>query len=570
MSVAQSARTVATLTERGELERMRIALENAGDVVFDWTFADDKLVWSGNLPKILGQATAQRMKSGQDYLNLIDADSRQAREKELRVAMMDTQTYVTEYQFEIGANEMCWLEERGTCFRDDQGDLVRIVGLIRDITARRTKEARLTFLATYDELTGHLNRARLCASLNETLTQAHRHNQPGGYMVVGIDGLALFNESHGYDMADELILLAGQRISHTLRSNDLMGRIAGNKFGVVLPNACRADMELVANRLLESVRGEEFETPAGKTIATVSIGCVELDCGVGSSQEAMGRAEEALDKSKRGGRDCYTVHHASPEKVSWRKQNRAVADSIISALSEDRLKMAYQPIVNAETGKPELYESLIRMERRDGSIAAAGEFIPVAEQLGLIRRIDERVLEMVIEEARRSPGVDFSFNVSGLTADDTAWLKKFLDVIEANKDVAPQLIVELTETLALHEIEESARFVLDLRALGCRVAIDDFGAGYTSFRNLQALDVDIVKIDGSFVRNMAESRDNQMFVKTLVDLAKNFGMKVIAEWVENEEEVEILRGFGVDLLQGWYYAPARMGQPWKSADGLGE
>ncbi len=563
MSLARSVKAVAALAERGELERFKVALDSAGDAVYDWTSANDELVWTANLDRIAGAGATQRFKIGRDYLRGVSDEGRAARERELRRAILGQSSFTVEYQFEYGSNQTCWLEERGTCFLDETGALARIVGLVRDVTERKKREARLTFLATYDELTGHLNRARLCATLSETLTQTHRHNRPGAYMVIGIDGLALINESQGYDIADELIQLVGQRISYALRKNDLMGRIAGNKFGVVLPNAGRADMELVANRLLAAVRTEAFETPAGKTVATTSIGCVELNGSVKSSQEAMGRAEEALDTAKRSGRDCFVIHHASPAKVSWRKRNRAIADSIVSSLAEDRLKLVYQPIVHTSTGKVAMYECLIRMERVGGGIASAGEFIPVAEQLGLVRLVDQRVQELVIHEARLSPGVTFTFNVSGLTASDAPWMRKFLQVMDKNQDVASQLVVELTETVALNEVEESASFLKALRAMGCRVAIDDFGAGYTSFRNLQELEVDIVKIDGAFVQGLASSADNRMFVKTLVELAKNFGVEVIAEWVETEAEVGILKDYGVEYLQGFYFGAGEFATPWR-------
>jgi len=563
VSLAQSVRTVAALAERSELERFRVAVESIGDAVYDWTSANDELVWSGPVDAFFGQGAAKRLKAGRDFLAGISEDGRGKRNRALREAILSQGVYTVEYKYDAGLGEAAWLEERGTCFLDETGALARIVGVVRDVTEQKKREARLTFLATYDELTGHLNRSRLCAALSEALTQAHRHQKPGAYVVIGIDGLALINESHGYDIADELIQMAGERLSLTLRKHDLMGRVAGNKFGVVLPNAAREDMELVASRLLEAVRAEPFQTSAGKTIATVSIGCVELDGGVKSSQEAMSRAEEALDSAKRKGHDCYVVHHASPAKMSWRKRNRAVADSIVSALAEDRLKLAFQPIVRTDNAETAMYECLIRMEKPDGEIAMAGEFIPVAEQLGLVRLIDQRVQELVIAEARRSPGVIFTFNVSGYTASDTPWMRKFLEVMEDNQDIASQFVVELTETVALRDVDESVSFLKALRGLGCRVAIDDFGAGYTSFRNLQALEVDIVKIDGAFVRDLASSADNRMFVKTLVELAKNFGVEVIAEWVETQAEVEILKDYEVEYLQGFHFGAGKMETPWR-------
>ncbi len=550
------------LADSGDLVRIRAALQSAGEAVYDWASEGDQLNWVEGHHDVDAVAAASAHPSGQDFLKCIEEDGRTARERAIRTAILGTRVFQTEYQFIYGANQVSWLEERGTCFLDQDGSLDRIVGIVRDITEQKKRESRLAYLATYDELTGHLNRARLCECLNEALTQVHRFEQPGGYLVVGLDGLGVINESHGYDIADELILHMGERISLALRRNDLMGRIAGNKFGVVLPNSSEDEMRLVAERLLDAVRATPFDTKAGKVITTISIGAVVLDENVQSSQEAMGRAQEAVDNAKRNGRDCCVVHHFSPDSIALRLKNRETADAIVSALNEDRMVLVYQPIISSGDGKPEMYECLVRMRRKDGGLVGAGEFIPLAEQMGLIRLIDQRVLKLVIAEARRTPEINFTFNISGHSFRDGPWMSHLIDLLGENAEVCSRLVVEITETLALHDLEESAAVVRRLRDIGCRVAIDDFGAGFTSFKNLQRLEVDIVKIDGAFVKGLIESQANQLFVKTLTALAKNFGCRVIAEWVETEAEADLLRDFGIDLLQGFYFGAGEVGQPW--------
>jgi EAL domain-containing protein (putative c-di-GMP-specific phosphodiesterase class I) len=205
------------------------------------------------------------------------------------------------------------------------------------------------------------------------------------------------------------------------------------------------------------------------------------------------------------------------------------------------------------------------MVAEDGSIVSAAAFVPVIEQLGFIRLIDRFVLERAVSEASQHPECSLAFNISGLTATDHAWLRLLVSLLRDRPEVARQLIVEITETAALHDIQESARFVGTLRELGCRVALDDFGAGFTSFRYMQALDVDIVKIDGSFVRNLAESYDNQIFLRHLVGLADAFGLITVAECVESARDAAILRQEGVRFLQGYYYGRPTLEQPWEAA-----
>jgi EAL domain-containing protein (putative c-di-GMP-specific phosphodiesterase class I) len=227
--------------------------------------------------------------------------------------------------------------------------------------------------------------------------------------------------------------------------------------------------------------------------------------------------------------------------------------------------LAYQPIINARTRKPEHYECLLRLVRKDGSIVPAGEFVPAAEQLGLIRMLDRRALEMAVAQLYAYEGIKLSINVSGTTAGDQSWLQNFINYVNENREVAERMTVELTETAALQAFEENARFVSRLRDMGCKVAIDDFGAGYTSFRNLHNLRVDMVKIDGDYVRNLSQSPDNQLFVRTLVHLAKNFELATVAEWVDSEEDAKLLERFGVDYFQGFYFGKPELKPEWMTA-----
>ena len=225
------------------------------------------------------------------------------------------------------------------------------------------------------------------------------------------------------------------------------------------------------------------------------------------------------------------------------------------------MRLALQPMIGAKTGKPELYECLLRMEKPDGSLVSAGEFVPVAEQLGLSRLIDRRTLELTVDLLVRHPDIVLSLNVSGLTCSDNEWLATLRRLTGGRKELLNRIVVEITETVAIEDIDQSINFVDTLKELGCRVAIDDFGAGYTSFKNLKLLNVDIVKIDGAFVKNLADDTSDQIFIKTMIELAQTFGMETVAEWVGNERTVKHLTDAGITYMQGFYY-----GMPFDAAD----
>src|SRR6516162_5287388 len=203
------------------------------------------------------------------------------------------------------------------------------------------------------------------------------------------------------------------------------------------------------------------------------------------------------------------------------------------------------------------------MRDEKGNIVTGGGFITAIEQLGLIGPIDRFVLEKTVQELASHPDVKLGFNVSGLTACDRPWLRSLISLLQNRRDLARRLVVEITETASLYDIEETARFVDTLRHAGCRVALDDFGAGHTSLRHLQTLAVDIVKIDGSFVQNLADSPENQVFLRHLVGLTKSFGLSTVAECVESAEDAELLRAEGIGYLQGFYLGAPTTERPWR-------
>ena len=222
-------------------------------------------------------------------------------------------------------------------------------------------------------------------------------------------------------------------------------------------------------------------------------------------------------------------------------------------------------MVEAATRQPAFYECLMRIRRADGTLAPASEVIPIAERLGLVRLLDHRVLELLVSEMAAVPDLRASVNVSPVSTTDPDWWSALGALLRANGDVAERLIVEITESAAIHDIDDTRGFVSRVKDLGCQIAIDDFGSGYTSFRNLRKLGVDILKIDGAFVQNMMRSDDDRSVVHALVSLAKQLGLRVIAEWVQDEAAAKLLASWGCDYLQGELIGLATVDRPWGHA-----
>lgn len=557
----KSVESVHTLGAIEDAERLRLAARAAAETAFDWTISDDRIVWDGATEILSPYTNPDIVRGGSGFRNWIGAHGRER----IDSILGDAAGAVFDFEFQAtSAMGTAWFEVRGAAVSGPQGVPERIAGIVRLVTERKLHAQRLTYLATRDELTGHLNRTTLRSELGRAIEQARKDERQCAYLVAAVDRLAIINEAYGFGAADEAIVAVSERLAVSLRAGDLIGRIAGNKLGIVLSPCSEEEMCAIAARLRDVVRSEVISTRRGAVSATISVGAVLLPSSASSGQEAMLRAEEALDRARGGGRDGFSVYAPSPQREMARLRLMSVADEVAAALNENRLVFAYQPIVSAASRVPVHHECLLRLVRSDGTVLQAGQFIPAAEQLGLVRQVDRRALEMAVAELQAFPDISLAVNVSGTIASDRCWLESFAHYVRMNRHVAPRLVIELTETAALNDFEEGTRFISNVREMGCKVAIDDFGAGFTSFRNLKMLRVDIVKIDGAFIRGLAASRENQIFVRTLVELAKHFRLETVAEWVGSQEEVELLESLGVDYFQGFHCGEPAMRPAWRN------
>jgi diguanylate cyclase (GGDEF)-like protein len=538
--------------------RMRLASQAARVVVIDWQIAEERIDWDGAtdiLPFPL---------SGGHPQAFLDAVTRTGRDA-LTVLLEDNSPYSSQFELNLevaSALGAVGFSFSGTRVPDGEGRTERLIGMLRESTEKQREMQRLTYLATRDELTGHLNRNALRTELQLAISRAKEESRHCAFLVASIDRLAMINDGYGFDAGEEVIVGVGERIAKSLRASDIIGRTAGNKFGVILRNCRENEITVVAARLKRAVREHAIDTRSGKVSATTSVGAVWLPLAAATSQEAMLRAEQALERARINGRDGFAVYAESPQRDTTRLRQMSIADDVIQALKENRIRLAYQPIIDAKNRKPVHYECLLRMLRPDGQEISAGHFVPAAEQMGIVHLVDRFALETAVAQLARHDGLSLGVNVSGTAALDPAWLQGFIEHVRDNRDVADRLVVELTETASLHQFEENARFVSQLREMGVKVAIDDFGAGYTSFRNLQMMHVDVVKIDGSYIKDLSAHPQNQVFVRTLTELAKNLGMRVVAEWVGSEEDATLLEHFGVDYFQGFYFGEPLLEPEW--------
>jgi diguanylate cyclase (GGDEF)-like protein len=540
---------------------------SVGELPYEWRVDTDRLNWGDRASDVLGIADMATIATGRGFAQLLDPHTPVSR---FDVVMGSTEAdkgsgvfYQLKYSLRPAgpSGAPLWIEDIGRWFAGADGKPSYAHGIVRVINDRHAQEQQLTYLSQFDALTGEMNRWRLTDNLSSALADAIKFRSTCGFLLVAVDNLTRINEAYGYDVADEVIASVGKRLRAKMRGVDVLGRFSGNKFGVVLHKCTLDDMRTAAERLLAGVRDDVVQTKVGPVAVTATIGGVVAPRHARTVEEILARSHEALNAAKAKRRGSFQPYRPNIEREEQRRQNQRASDEIISALNEKRVLLAFEPVVDTAQRTVAFHECLMRIRRGDGTIVTAQNIIPVAEHLGFVRLIDHRVLHLVIAELAANPAFKASINASPLSAIDPDWWATLTTQLRMNSSVAQRLIIEITETAAIQDIDDTRGFVARVKDLGCRIAIDDFGAGYTSFRNLRKLGVDIVKIDGAFVENMVKSEDDSAFVLTLLDLARRLKLQTVAERVPDENTARALAEAGCDYLQGKLIGLAQLERP---------
>ncbi len=539
-------------------------LSSIGEVVYHWDLATDRLVWGANLADILGGVAHCGLRTGLAYGERVAGEGGGSRfDAIMKAGAADSGdgvpyqiVYALSHPRELGPAPLVWVEDTGRWFADPDGRPARAHGVVRVVTERHETERKLVLGSQIDPLTGVLNRAQLAEHVNRFLAHAERTRKPFAVLLVALENLFVLNRTYGYDAGDEVLMQLAERLRANVRAGDVVARHAGNKFALVLEQ-CDADHTLaVANRLLDLAKSAPFETSAGPIPATIRIGGVIGPREGRAPQVLFQHAEEALDIARQGNGKRFVAYTASLAREDQRLRALQVADSIVSALNDRRVDLAFQPIVHAASGDVAFHEALLRVRLPDGSVIAPAALLPVAEKAGLVTLLDQRVMELALAMLSQEPDLRLSVNCSMSSVLDPEWPDRLAAAIALDPSIAQRLIIEITETSMIEDFEKTRNLIESCKRLGVRIAMDDFGAGHTSFRNLRALAFDLVKIDGAFIQNIATSPDDRFFVRTLIDLARHLSLAVVAEWVEDENTARILRDWGVEYFQGALFGRA--------------
>jgi diguanylate cyclase (GGDEF)-like protein/PAS domain S-box-containing protein len=418
-----------------------------------------------------------------------------------------------------------------------------------DITDRREVEDQLVHQAEHDPLTDLLNRRGF-----RRIVAGHLAGPGGGaIMLLDLDHFKAVNDLHGHRAGDRILEAAARVLRECVRAGDATARLGGDEFAVLLPHADADQARAAATRLLAALADPlRFPADLGTHAVTASIGVAMLSAAIQGPDDALVAADLAMYDAKAAGRNRFALFGENGSAASGTRDRLETVERIRAALAEDRFVLAAQPIRCVRTGAVVHHELLLRMREPDGRELPPGAFLGVAEEFGLIREIDLWVTRAAIAILERHRGLVFHVNLSGLSVGDELLLAAIRSELERTGVDPRRLVFEITETAAVSNVGAARVFAEALTSLGCRLALDDFGAGFSSFIYLKQLPFDVLKIDGEFVRQCTTTPADRVILEALVHTAAGLDKRTVAEFVEDQETEDLLRELGVDLVQGYH------------------
>ncbi|HJV75789.1 MAG TPA: EAL domain-containing protein [Noviherbaspirillum sp.] len=542
-------------------ERLKLAIEGTGDGLWDWDLRTGRNFFSRQWKEILGYADeeiGESFKEWRSRLHPQDAERTMA-------AVQDcidgkTSTYISEHRLRAKDGKWKWVLSRGVIVaRDEQGRPLRMIGTMSDITAKKESDERVWRQANFDTLTRLPNRRLFRDRLEQEVKKAHRAGLRAALLFIDLDRFKEVNDLLGHDAGDQLLKQAALRLSECVRESDTVARLGGDEFTVILSELEDiAHVELIAQKLLAKLT-EPFRLGTEVAYVSGSIGITLYPTDAEEPEELIRNADQAMYAAKSAGRNQFSYFTRSMQEQA--RVRLRLGRDLRNALRSGQLQVHYQPVVDLVTGRIAKAEALLRWNHPTQGLVAPSQFIPLAEESGMINEIGDWVFREAAAWSQRwgaQRGAPFQISVNKspvqfLSQDeDTSWTQHLESLGLAGNSIA----IEITEGILLNASATVSDKLLEYRDAGIQVAIDDFGTGYSSMAYLKKFDIDYLKIDQSFVRDLTADESDRAIAESIIVMAHRLGLKVIAEGIETSEQESLLVAAGCDYGQGFLYAGA--------------
>jgi diguanylate cyclase (GGDEF)-like protein/PAS domain S-box-containing protein len=434
--------------------------------------------------------------------------------------------------------------------RPTTDDGVAFRGVVTDITAQRQAEERVSYLAHYDGLTDLPNRFQF----NERLYRALHRDGSVGLMYLDLDNFKTINDTLGHPVGDKLLMAVARRLEACIGKKDVVARLGGDEFAILIPRGRLAQMDVIAERIIATLCAP-ISLGDHDVVIGATIGMVRAPDQAADVETLFRNADLAMYAAKARGRNLALWFESSMDEAAQRR--RQIEVDLRGAITKNEMRLHYQPMINAKSGLTSGYEALIRWEQPDRGYVMPNDFIPIAEETGLIIQIGEWVIRQALDDLRDwADDLSVSVNLSPAQMRSPTLLSTVMNAL-ANTGVRPErLCLEITESVLMQDSEANISILHKIRALGVQIALDDFGTGYSSLNYLRSFPFSKIKIDRCFVSEIDTREDCRAIIRSVVSLANSLGMSTVAEGVERIEQLEELRREGCDEVQGFFYSAA--------------
>lgn len=554
----RAKRVTAELADQFEL--LQVTMKSIGDAVITTDVAGNVTWLNPVAERLTGWMVTEALKQPISRIfNIVNQETRIPSESPVKSSLQQEKVVglpkrtllISRSGAEFG------IEDSAAPIRSAEGDILGVVLVFHDVTEQRRMASEMSFRATHDGLTGLVNRSEFEARLQRTLKKAQEDASEHALLYIDLDQFKLVNDACGHAAGDQLLQQVSKMLTAAVRDRDTLARIGGDEFGVILEHCSTERATLVGQQICERMDGFRFTHDTRRFRIGTSIGLVPINKRWNSTEAMLQAADTSCYVAKDAGRNRVHTWQDSDLATDARHGEMQWTSRIEHALDENRLVLYAQRIALLGSDSAGVHaEVLLRMLDADGSLIQPGAFLPAAERFSLASRIDKWVLMHTIawmSSLQRLQSIEnLSVNLSGRSIGDRAFQVWAIALLQdAGRDICSRLTFEITETSAVTNLDEAALFIEQVKALGMRIALDDFGAGASSFGYLKTLHVDFLKIDGQFIRNLVEDALDDAAVRCFIDVAKVIGVKTVAEYVEKEEVLARLQVIGVDFVQGY-------------------
>ncbi|GCD09932.1 EAL domain-containing protein [Clostridium tagluense] len=538
-------------------ERYQLAIEGCNDSIWEFDLKSGDFFASEKLFESTGYSSTNNFNISSFIDKLVHTE-------DLPSALQDFENYInnktsiyeSEFRMKINDGTYIWVYNRGKALRDSDGKVIKIAGSITDITDRKKSEEKIKFMAYYDALTKLPNRTLFMKKLKDQLRMAKLKKSQGAVFFIDLDDFKNINDTMGHNYGDKLLTYLATQLNSIINENDTLCRLGGDEFILIHPYYEEAEVEVYAKRLLD-LFNDFFQIENKQIYITASVGIAIYPKDGTDMDTILKKADSAMYKAKELGKNRFARFD---EEMYLKLERKTCIDRILrSAIENNELSINYQPQYNAQKNEMFGFEALLRLNSAELGFISPAEFIPIAEETGYISKLDRWILKGACTQSVKwlQAGYKFksiSVNVSSVDIHQIDFLEEVKSILQTT-GINPNILeLEITETVLMESLDSNIKILEELMNMGIRIALDDFGTGYSSLNYLMKIPISTLKIDKSFIDNITSNEQNKSIINIIIQLAHSMDLKVVAEGVETEEQLSILKEKQCDYIQGYYFS----------------